>query len=164
VRIFHESFRDFLIHPDPEDVHEFFSDEKVTHKRLADRCLQLLSEGSYLKKDICGLGAPGKFRTTIDQQTIDRCLPSEAQYACLYWVYHLKSGKVTLNDESQALQFLRSHFLHWLEALSLIGRISEGIRQINELQSLLGVIHFYYYTDIFLRVLIDIGQPQFCST
>jgi hypothetical protein len=34
VRIFHESFRDFLIHPDPEDVYEFFIDEKVTHKKL----------------------------------------------------------------------------------------------------------------------------------
>jgi hypothetical protein len=151
VRIFHESFRDFLIRPDPEDVHEFFIDEKVTHKKLADRCIQLLSEGGYLKKDICGLRAPGKSRTTVDQQTIDRCLPSEAQYACLYWVHHLKSSRVILNDESQALRFLRSHFLHWVEALSLIGRISESIRLINELQGLVGVssitipISFFLY-------------------
>jgi hypothetical protein len=149
VRIYHESFRDFLIRPDPEDVHEFFIDEKVTHKNLADRCLQLLSEGGYLKKDVCGLGAPGKSRTTVEQQTIDRCLPSEAQYACLYWVHHLKCSRVTLSDESQALQFLRSHFLHWLEALSLIGRVSESIRLINELQGLVGVSHFYNYTVSF---------------
>jgi hypothetical protein len=149
VRIYHESFRDFLIRPDPEDVHEFFVDENVTHKNLADRCLQLLSEGGYLKKDVCGLGAPGKSRTTVEQQTIDRCLPSEAQYACLYWVHHLKCSRVTLSDESQALQFLRSHFLHWLEALSLIGRVSESIRLINELQGLVGVSHFYNYTVSF---------------
>jgi hypothetical protein len=163
MRIFHESFRDFLICPNPEAVHEFFIDKRVSHKNLADRCLRLLSEGGYLKKDICRLEALGKFRTAVDQQTVNLCLPSEAQYACLYWVHHLKSSRVTLNDESQALQFLRSHFLHWLEALSLIGRISESIRLINELQGLVSVSHFYNYTDTFLHVLIDIGRLQFCS-
>ncbi|KAJ5808827.1 vegetative incompatibility protein HET-E-1 [Penicillium riverlandense] len=141
VRIFHESFRDFLIRPDPEDVHEFWVDEKATHEMLADRCFRLLSEGGYLKKDICGLGAPGKPRTIVDQQTIDRCLPPEARYACLYWVHHLKGSGVTLHDEHQALQFLQSHFLHWLEALSLMGRISESIRLINELQDLIDGYH-----------------------
>lgn len=146
VRIFHESFRDFLIRPDPEDVHEFWVDEKATHKMLVHRCLWLLSEGGYLKKDICGLGAPGKPRTVVDQQTIDRCLPSQARYACIYWVHHLKGSGVTLRDEHQALQFLQSHFLHWLEALSLMGRISESIRLIDELQGLVDVSQFYEHT------------------
>lgn len=148
VRIFHESFRDFLIRPDPEDVHEFWVDEKATHKTLADRCLRLLECG-YLKKDICGLGAPGKSRTIVDQQTIDRRLPSEARYACLYWVHHLKGSGVRLHDEQHALQFLQSHFLHWLEALSLMGSISESIKLVDELQGLVDVSHFYD-ADIFI--------------
>jgi hypothetical protein len=150
VRIFHESFRDFLFRPDPEDVHEFWVDEKAAHKTLADKCLRLLSEGGYLKKDICELGAPGKSRTIVDQQTIDRHLPSEARYACLHWVHHLKGSGVTLHDEHQALQFLQCHFLHWLEALSLIGRLSESIRLIDELQGLVDVSHFYDHADIFM--------------
>jgi hypothetical protein len=163
VIIFHGSVRDFLIRPDPADVHEFVTDQKVTHKKLADRFLQLLSEDGYLMKDICGLGAPGKSRTTVDPETIEQCLPSEAQYACLYWKHHLKSSRVTLDDENQALRFFRSHFIHWLEALSLTGRISESIKLINELKGLVGVSHFYNYTDIFPQVLIFIGRLQFCS-
>jgi hypothetical protein len=139
VRIFHESFRDFLIHPDPEKIHEFCVDEKATHKMLADRCLALLSHGGHLKQDICGLEAPGCLRTILDKPKIDRCLPSHVQYACLYWVHHLKKSEVKLDDHHQVLSFFLDHFLHWLEALSLMGMISEGIRLLNELQGLVDV-------------------------
>ncbi|KAJ5730165.1 vegetative incompatibility protein HET-E-1 [Penicillium malachiteum] len=145
LRIFHESFRDFIVHPDPEDVHEFYVDERSTHKMLADRCLTLLSHGGYLKQDICGLGAPGTSRADIDQQTIDRCLPPEAQYACIYWVHHLKKSRVKLDDEYQVLSFLLDHFLHWLEALSLMGMISEGIRLLDDL---LGLVDHKFHSQV----------------
>jgi hypothetical protein len=103
VRIFHESFRDFLIVSDPEDIHEFSVDEKATHKMLAEACLRLLSESSHLKEDICDLGVPGKTRNDVDQQTIDQYLHSEVRYACLYWVYHLKGGRVRLHNGHQTL-------------------------------------------------------------
>ncbi|KAJ5761777.1 vegetative incompatibility protein HET-E-1 [Penicillium nucicola] len=125
LRVFHESFRDFLIHADPDETHEFCVDEKATHQMVAGRCLALLSHE-----------APGRLRTILDRQRIDRCLPSHIQYACLYWVHHLKKSGVKLDDEHLALPFFLDHFLHWLEALSLIGMISEGIVLINELQGL----------------------------
>ncbi|KAJ5742536.1 vegetative incompatibility protein HET-E-1 [Penicillium nucicola] len=140
IRIFHESFRDFVI--DPEMSQSFYVDEKATHKMLADRCLALLSHGGHLKQDICGLEAPGRLRTVLDKPKIDRCLPLHVQYACLYWVHHLKKSGVKLNDEHQALSFLLEHCLHWLEALSLMGMISEGIRLINELQGLIDSVAF----------------------
>jgi hypothetical protein len=98
MRIFHESFRDFLICPYPEDIHKFSIDEKTTHKTLVVACLRLLSESGHLKEDICELGVPGKPRNAVDQQTIDQYLPSEVRYACLYWVHHLKG------QQSQASQ------------------------------------------------------------
>ncbi|KAJ5934260.1 vegetative incompatibility protein HET-E-1 [Penicillium verhagenii] len=136
VRIFHDSFREFLVHMDPEDPHEFWIDVKITQRALADRCLQLLSQGGYLKQDICGLGSPGKSRRSLDQQKLHQCLPSEVQYACLYWVHHLKGSGDMLSNGHRALQFLESHFLHWLEALSLMGSITESIRLIGKLQDL----------------------------
>ncbi|CAI7582049.1 unnamed protein product [Penicillium bialowiezense] len=145
VRIFHESFRDFLIRPDPEDVHQFYIDEKAAHKTLADKCLELLSLDGSLKKDICGLESPGQSRGILDQQTVNRCLPSEAQYACLYWVHHLKGSQETLHGKHQVLQFLQSHFLHWLEALSLMGRISDSLMLIDEL---LGLVDRDHYTAL----------------
>ncbi|PHH93085.1 hypothetical protein CDD83_1370 [Cordyceps sp. RAO-2017] len=141
VRIFHESFRDFLVHSDPKIQHDIWVDTSKTHKMLADRCLQLLSGSDdlrkdALRKDICGVKLPGTLRKNIDMQKIDSQLPPEVKYACLNWVHHLKGSKTKLHDGHQTLQFLRVHFLHWLEALSLLGKISESIGLVSELQSL----------------------------
>lgn len=141
IRLFHQSFRDYLIDP-KGGVNEFFVDERDTHEMLASRCLQLLRKRGNLKGDITGLRQPGKLRRQIEQRTIDRCLPSEVQYACQYWVYHMRLSKARLFDGHEAFQFLQEHFLHWLEALSLIGRISDSIRLISELQSLADVSEF----------------------
>ncbi|KAH7187153.1 hypothetical protein DER44DRAFT_680937 [Fusarium oxysporum] len=136
IKPLHLSFRDFLINRDKHKTDPFWVDEKETHKRLAIRCLQLLMNDDCLKKDMCDLRTPGVARSDIDRCKIDESLPSEAQYACLYWVYHLKESHERIRDEDRAHKFLERHFLHWLEALSLIGRISESIGFIDELQSI----------------------------
>ncbi|KAH6889960.1 hypothetical protein B0T10DRAFT_365361, partial [Thelonectria olida] len=140
VKLLHLSFRDFLVDPNKRNTNSFWVDEEKTHEKLATRCLQLLTENDHLKKDICSLHMPGRTRTDISQKTIDSCLPPEVQYACLYWVYHLKGSKGMVQDGDQAHQFLKCHFLHWLEALSLINRISESIGLIDELQSMVDPI------------------------
>ena len=59
-----------------------------------------------------------------------------------------------LYDNSEIDVFLRKHFLHWLEALSLIKGISDGVLAIAKLISLLTVS--YYLTKVeYLRILID---------
>ena len=136
IKLFHLSFRDFLVKPNNRDTNEFWVDEKEIHRKLATRCFKLLDR---LTEDICDLQMPGKPREDIDKQIIDRCLPPEVQYACLYWTYHLKESKDRIRDEDQAHQFLTRHFLHWLEALSLIGKISESNSLIGTLQSLIAV-------------------------
>ncbi|KAK3945964.1 hypothetical protein QBC46DRAFT_336128 [Diplogelasinospora grovesii] len=96
VRLLHLSFRDFLVDPEKgreQERYPFWVDERETHERLATRCLQLLSTGDTLKRDVCGLRLPGTRRSEIDQQTIGGSLPPEIQYACQYWVYHWKESK-----------------------------------------------------------------------
>ncbi|SCO92770.1 related to WD40-repeat protein (notchless protein) [Fusarium oxysporum] len=136
IKPLHLSFRDFLINRDKHKTDPFWVNEKKTHKRLAVRCLQLLMNDDCLKKDMCDLRTPGVARSDIDRCKIDESLPSEAQYACLYWVYHLKQSRERVRNRDQAHEFLEVHFLHWLEALSLIGRIAESIGFIDELQSI----------------------------
>jgi len=139
VKLFHLSFRDFLVGPKNRETNLFWVDEEKTHERLATKCLNLLSERNYLKKDICGLQMPGKRQEEIKQKTILECLPSEVQYACLYWIYHLKGSKRKIRDGDEVHRFLERYLLQWLEALSLIGRISESIGLIDGLQSLMDV-------------------------
>jgi hypothetical protein len=141
IRLLHLSFRDFLTDTEKRETNPFWIDEKDTHKKLATRCLKLLSTGENLKKDICNLRTPEKLRADIDKQTIDSHLPSEIQYACQYWVYHLKESGSSIYDGDQVHNFLKCHFLHWLESLSLIGRLRESIGMVDSLMAIINVCY-----------------------
>jgi hypothetical protein len=142
VRLLHLSFRDFLLNSEKRETNPLWINEKDAHSKLATQCLELLSMGDNLKKDICNPQTPGRLRAEVNKQTIDAYLPSDVQYACQYWVHHLKEGKNIICDNNQVYHFLRCHFLHWLEALSLLGRLSESITMI---ENLLLIVDVSYY-------------------
>jgi WD40 repeat protein len=54
-------------------------------------------------------------------------------------VYHLQRSNIQLYDNCQVHIFLQKHFLHWIEALCLIGDLSEGILVLRTLESILTV-------------------------
>ena len=141
LRLHHPSFRDFLIDEercrDLDSPSPFWVDENETHLELARRCIQLMSSPGKLKENICNLPNPGFLRRDIDDQIIADCLPKEVQYACHYWVDHLEHGSGYICDGSDVYIFLQRFFLYWLEAMSLVGLISESIHMIRKLQSLL---------------------------
>jgi len=145
IRPFHLSFRDFLIDPDKRTTNEFWIDRWRTHERLATQCLELLSAGNTIKRDICGVRLPGICRSEIDQTTIDASLPPEVRYACRHWTYHWKESERRIRDGDLVHHFLTQHLLHWLEALGILGRISESIIMINDLLGLLDVCCYSYY-------------------
>ncbi|KAK4215173.1 WD40-repeat-containing domain protein [Rhypophila decipiens] len=131
VRLFHLSFRDFLVDPAKRTKNEFWIDQAKYHKTLAERCIQIMEQ--HLKRDICDLKEPGMLRSQVSQQTINAHLRPEVQYACQYWVYHLEESKYNIKDDDFVHTFLTSHLLHWLEALSLLGRLSDGVFLIRTL-------------------------------
>ena len=51
---------------------------------------------------------------------------SELQYACLYWATHLFNAEMDDNLSALLKRFSFTHLLHWLEVLSLIGRLEVG--------------------------------------
>ncbi|KAJ4401662.1 hypothetical protein N0V85_005470 [Neurospora sp. IMI 360204] len=137
VKTLHLSFRDFLVDPKNQATNPFWVDEEMTHGKLVTKCLKLLRD--CLQEDICSLQRPGKSLAEVDRQIFLKGLPFEIQYACLYWVYHLKRNKHTVRDGDKVHHFLTRYFLYWLEVLSLMGRISESIGLIDDLQSLTDV-------------------------
>jgi hypothetical protein len=131
LRLHHPSFRDFLLNKDR--CGDFWVDEKEAHYVLAAGCIKLMSQ--TLKKDICELYTPGYQATQVETSRIQKYLPPEVQYACLYWVQHLqRSGSQAYNGE-EAHRFLQAHLLHWLEALGWMGKTSEGIQAILSLEA-----------------------------
>lgn len=134
IRLHHPSFRDFLLSKDRCGNSKLWVDEKQGHQALANTCIQLMS--TSLKQDICGLSAPGVLATDVEGSRVDERLPPEVQYACLYWVRHLERSGAQLFDDDQVHQFLQVHLLYWLEALSWMQKVSEGIVAIASLESI----------------------------
>ena len=137
LRLHHPSFRDFLLHKDRCSDSNFWVDEKQAHQTLAACCIQLMS--TSLKEDICGVTISGTLVTDVESSRVEQYLSPEVQYACLYWVQHLQRSGARLRDNDRVDQFLRNHFLCWLEALSWMQKISEGILEIISLKSITSV-------------------------
>ena len=145
VRLLHLSFRDFLLDPTMRTENEFWIDKEQTHRELAANCLRVMG---CLRQDICQLKAPGTERSTVDPREINTYLPPEVQYACLYWVDHIQGAGNHDGDCEQVYDFLKCHFLHWIESLSLIGRAWESPHIIKALESLYKVSGRKLYTEL----------------
>jgi hypothetical protein len=90
-----------------------------------------------LKRDICDLKMAGVLIGEVERNRITSCLSMAVLYACRYWVNHLQRSEIGLCDDNGLVHiFLKEHFLHWLEALSLMGKISEGVLAITLLESI----------------------------
>ncbi|PTB72126.1 hypothetical protein M440DRAFT_1099538 [Trichoderma longibrachiatum ATCC 18648] len=133
ISLFHESFRDFLIGSEANE--EFKLDVQNIHARLATRCLEFLR--GALRENICNLKSPGTYRSDVDEETIRTSISEEAQYACRFWIYHLRQGGFHLRDDDDWHSFLSFHFLHWVEALALLGRFSEVAPLMRQLETII---------------------------
>ncbi|KAK6605130.1 Vegetative incompatibility protein HET-E-1-like protein 7 [Botrytis cinerea] len=121
VRLFHLSFRDFLLDDSENDI-PFKMNERELHGRITSKCLELMSK-------------PGCLKVDVNEHVINEYLPPHVQYACRYWVFHIQESNIILLDNCQVHKFLQEHFLHWVEVMSLMGIISECITAMNSLES-----------------------------
>lgn len=73
------------------------------------------------------------------------------RYSCVYWADHFCEGNAdgtsiihedSLGDSGAVALFLRKHFLHWLESLSLLQKVPDGVTSIIRLQTLLRVCRY----------------------
>ncbi|CAH0046176.1 unnamed protein product [Clonostachys solani] len=140
IRFFHLSFRDFLLDLDKQDS-PFWVDETKSHAHLASRSLITLN--NTLKQNICGITDWSKSRKDLNLESaqIESFLYPEVQYACIYWVHHFDMAGADLVDDGQVFAFMKTHFLHWLEALSLLGQAHECTLYIKTLQRISNPVH-----------------------
>ena len=139
ITLFHLSFRDFLVDATIQNSNRFWIDEVQTHNALAFKCIRLLSSG-ILKEDICDVRKPGIRRANVTKEYITQYLPDAVVYACRYWIDHvISSGGQGTNDNDHIFEFLKKHFLHWMEAMSWLGKAAEVILQLEKLQTVIDV-------------------------
>ncbi|PLN81768.1 WD40 repeat-like protein [Aspergillus taichungensis] len=133
VRLLHLSFRNCLLDVKKENS-TFGINEKEVHRALTRLCLQNMERN--LRKNICNLPNDGTPLSEIDMRYMDDYLPSDLRYSCRYWVQHLVQTQEPVVDVSRAFSFLKKHFLHWVEVMSILGFLSEAISLLALLQSI----------------------------
>lgn len=155
VRLFHLSFRDFLLDPQTCEQTPFAIDGKASHLKLAVRCLSVCSS---LQKNICGLEHDGTQRSQIDTSTINHYLPPEVQYSCRFWAYHFTQG-----DDPKTLHnifaFLQTHFLHWMEAMGILGLATEVVGIIDLLHSWVDVSFSIQHISMMVLTKAELRVP-----
>ncbi|KAF2857247.1 tricorn protease domain 2-containing protein [Piedraia hortae CBS 480.64] len=132
VRIYHESFRDFLVDPNLKDKSQFSIDKGKTHGILLTRCLDLLT--NKLGRDVCKQKDPATERKDVSAEHVEKHLSESVQYACRYWVSHAVKSNETLEDGGKVDCSLRACFLHWTEAMAWLDKLGELIICLKKLQ------------------------------
>ncbi|KAF4509475.1 hypothetical protein G6O67_003648 [Ophiocordyceps sinensis] len=137
----HQSAKDFLLEKASQEI----LPPKCMHYAIFSQSLQVMS--SSLRNDVYGLGSPG---SPVDGLKEPEPNPlAAARYSCVNWVKHLCDCDFSLSSDDfsylsrndwldcqgETLGFLREHFLHWIEALSLTRTVTDGVLAISSLES-----------------------------
>jgi hypothetical protein len=89
-----------------------------------------------------------------------------ARYSCLYWGDHLMDcdvGGNTINDlkdGGSVYDFLSTIYLYWLEALSLMKSLPDGIVLIIKLKNWLQVSYALFFKDVTRESPTDLTRPM----
>ncbi|KAL7904347.1 Pfs, NACHT and WD domain protein [Trichoderma velutinum] len=124
----------YFIHQSAKD---FLSSEKFQHdifERHLDIYKRSIKAMSNLKQNIYGLTDFGFKPKNTQPPNPDPLAP--LQYSCLFWIDHLcdaSNPENELVDDEGVWLFLKDHVLHWLESLSLLGRLPDSVRLIRRI-------------------------------
>ncbi|KAL8387325.1 hypothetical protein RB595_009988 [Gaeumannomyces hyphopodioides] len=137
----HQSARDYL------KQHDFSAPSSMeqAHHSIYQSSLEAMS--TTLRRDIYGMiQQHGRlaYGLPVDQFEQQRPKPdplASVGYSCVYWVDHLRDSHSPVDSDDRGeddhlRRFLETHFLYWLEALSLLRSIYKGVLSMHSLVAL----------------------------
>ncbi|KAL4996715.1 WD40-repeat-containing domain protein [Aspergillus recurvatus] len=134
----HHSAKEYLFAHIDKDL--FREGHIAIHSGIVSRALESMS--ATLCRDIWDLRDPGCHLDEIDPP--DPNPLRHIGYACCYWVEHIceldahSQLRLGLRDKGSVDQFFRQHFLHWLEALSLLQSMHIADQMLQKLEHNIG--------------------------
>lgn len=130
IRTLHPSFVDFLVSKERCKRDEWWVDTVLHHRRLALACLDHMEHPGHLKRNILGI----TLTKTMDRKGSQ--LLSSVSYVCTFFISHICLITRDFEGVGQRLfVFLQEHFLHWLEAMSIMGKARSTVAQLRQLLS-----------------------------
>ncbi|KAJ3127168.1 hypothetical protein HK100_009892 [Physocladia obscura] len=133
IRIFHKSFKDYLVDPTHGN---FASNLHSHHKWLAKKTVAHLTK--YLHFNMCNLPID-KFCSEINDFSSRVCneIPQAAVYTASYFQQHfLESGQNLLDEniDSEISDLFLNKAHYWIELMSLIGKTDQIVHSVITLQ------------------------------
>ncbi|KAG8916238.1 hypothetical protein FRC02_004100, partial [Tulasnella sp. 418] len=134
VRVFHQSFPDFMIDPERCNESRLIVDPRIHHTQLALHCLNLMN--SSLRRNICDI-TQNHVIPNADIPNLPALLAAKVGphlvYACRFWAIHLEHAHTKDVSLRNALAvFVNSKMIYWLEALSLSHRMDLAMSSLKQ--------------------------------
>ncbi|KAK1842426.1 vegetative incompatibility protein het-e-1 [Colletotrichum chrysophilum] len=135
VYFVHQSAKDFLLdHPANEKV--MLGGSNCEHGLIWMHSLQVMS--TTLLRNIYLLDTPGTFIGDVRTPIPDPLAP--VRYSCIHWINHFCTASCIEQHQIGHMEYFFAHcFLHWIEAICLMGSVYEGVESMKKLSSALKV-------------------------
>lgn len=143
IYVIHQSVKDYLSGKASRTI--FPNGPHQVHRAFFSRSIQALSSGP-LRRNIYNVPHPGLLIDDIARPDPDPL--AAVRYSCIHWINHLCDGNAKgsdtknqhdLDDNGIISRFLQQHFLHWLEASSLLRAMPDAVLSMTKLENLLRV-------------------------
>ncbi|KAF7332962.1 YVTN repeat-like/Quino protein amine dehydrogenase [Mycena venus] len=123
IHVFHPSVRDYLV---DIEGHAWSITEPEEHIIMATRCIHHLNNNLHRNTTAC---------CSLEDKTSRITLTDAVAYACVSWVHHVCKAKPTAQVADEIHGFMSTHFLHWMEALKILGQSRDSITWLKQLWS-----------------------------
>lgn len=134
VSFIHQSAKDYLWN---EWDTIFQPSIRDTHESLFMRSIKAMKR--MLHEDIYSLKHPGISIEDVRRPSPDPLV--SIRYSCVHWFTHFRDAQPSCADD-EVDNFLRVHFLHWFEALSLIRSASACVHTLRDLVTLCNTVSY----------------------
>lgn len=140
VSFVHQSAKDYLWN---EWTNIFRSSIRETHESLFTRSIESMRR--TLHQDIYSLEHPGISIEDVQRPSPDPLV--SIRYSCVHWIMHFRDAQPSVADD-EVDGFLKIHFLHWFEALSLIRSASASVHALRDLITLCKTVSYGSFRSI----------------
>lgn len=151
VNLVHKSAKEYLVHYLEEHQSDLGGGAAQKHADIVRRSIDAMSK--TLKTDVYDLGHWDISSKDIKPPGQDPLAP--IQYACVFWLDHLCDAIMSPENRKElcnnVFDFLKKHFLHWIESLSLLQSLSKGIVSIRKLLNVIQVCLSHWIISTILR-------------
>ncbi|KAG6811543.1 hypothetical protein H0H92_006896 [Tricholoma furcatifolium] len=132
ITLYHKSFFDYITDDSRCINPKFHVDPSIQHCMLVNCCLRLMN--SRLKRNLCSLPSYA-MNTDLDSTERWRRIGGALVYACCSWVTHLTLARISPYTLELLGFFLKEHFIHWMEVMSLIDKFTFVIKLLHDVHN-----------------------------